>query len=84
MSVWVQDNIWLNRRKGFRKLCEAELGVAIEVEPSHNSGKLMFDWLMTDTFKEASERDLVNDPMILEVNCLKGPSNAETVEFFQV
>ena len=80
VSEWILD-IRLNRREGFLKFCEAELGITIEVEPSHNSGQFCFKWLVPDAFKEASNWDFIDDFMILEVNCFKSPSNAETVEF---
>lgn len=80
----ILNYIGLYRRQCFTELGEAEFGISIEVEPPHDRRELVLDRLVADSLEEATNRQLVNHPMVLIVYRLEGPPDTETVELFQV
>lgn len=84
MSEWVLDHIWLDRSQSLRKFSERQLGIPVEVKSTHDCSQLMFDRLVTDSFEEPADRGLVQDLVVLIVDCLECSSDTELRELLQI
>ena len=80
----ILNHIWLDWCQSLSELSEAQLGIAIQVEATHDSRQFLFDRLVSNSFEETTDRKLVNDLVIVVVNCLEGTSDAETLKLLQV
>ena len=84
VSLRILNDIRLDGSESFSELLETEFGVAVEIKPTHDRCQFLLDGLVAYALEEASYRGLVNHLVILIVNGLEGPPDAETLESLQV
>ena len=84
MPIWILDYIWLDGCECLCELCEAELGITIQVEAPHDGRQFFLDWLMAYSLEEATNRELIDDLIVVVVNGFEGAPDTETLELLQV
>jgi len=68
----------------FFKLLVREPGITVEVKAPHDSDQLVLERLVTDKFKIPSQRLLIDELVVLTVNCLEHPSDIKASEVLDV
>ena len=82
--VALYHHVRLYWREGFREFSEAEFCIAIKIKAAHNGNELCLEGLMTYSLEEASDGGLVNNPVVLVVDCFESPANAELLVTLQI
>lgn len=84
LAEGILGNIWLDWSQGFGELGETELCIAIQIKPAHDCRQLCLDWLVADALKEPPYSSLINELVILRVDCFERTSDAELRHFLQI
>ena len=80
MSIRILDYIWLDGSQSLCELCEAELGITIQVEAPHDGRQFFFDGLVAYSFEEATNGELIDDLIVVVVDSLESTPDTETLE----
>ena len=80
MAIWILDYIWLDGSECLCELCEAELGITIQVEAPHDGRQFFLDRLVAHSFEEAANGELIDDLIVVVVDGLEGTPDTETLE----
>ena len=80
MAIWILDYIWLDGCECLCELCEAELGITIQVEAPHDGRQFFFDGLVAYSFEEATNGELIDDLIVVVVDSLESTPDTETLE----
>ena len=89
IPTWVEtgrilDNVWLDGCERLSKFSETELGIPIEVKSTHDGNELLLERLVTGTFQKASNRDFIDNLVVLVVDCLEGTPDREGFKLLEV
>ena len=80
MAIWILDYIWLDGCECLCELCEAKLGITIQVEAPHDGRQFFFDGLVAYSFEEATNGELIDDLIVVVVDSLESTPDTETLE----
>ena len=84
MSERILNDIRLYRSQSLRELRKAQLCITIKVKTTHNRRQFLFNGLVADSFEETTDRKLVYDLVVVEVDGLESTSDAETLKLLQI
>ena len=84
MSERILDHIGLDGCQSLLELSEANLRVAVQVNPSHYRSQFLLNGQVAHSFEESSHVTFIDHPMVQIIYRLEGSPDAETLKLFQV
>ena len=84
VSGRIQNHVWLDGREGLRELGKADLCIAIKIKSTHDRSQFLLNGLVAHSLEEAPHCSLINDAVVMVINCFKSSSDAETPELLHV
>ena len=81
ISEGVLDDIGLEWGESLSELSIGQLRVSVQIKSPHDRCELILDRLMAGPFEEAPDGTFFDDTVIVIIDCLESPLNAEALKF---